>query len=486
MSTDEITAVSSIEPEDVASADEIATLASGPDEDLSFASIDQDRLAREWAAGNGLSARHGPAVTKAGTPTFESARFVAVAIDLAHLPLSVVLGWPYTQQYCSVAAYPALDADGDCRGGTCLLAFELPSLSKTAATYALLQAGLEGRYRGARQSSGAMQEYRSADATTVQVIGGRLSVQAVQELTMLGKETKAIQRGPSAARRSGVLLDLDTVVKLADGEEPTLGSLHPSDLRGEQTDPDVYCPVHADDRPSAYVFRVHGDLPLLACTHCQRGFTVRNASNDYDFGELDRFLRSLAESESSLTAHPVGKSEEPPQFDLRSERFLGDLPVGPGILCVKSPKGSGKTEALVKLIEDCRCNDRHVLLLSHRRTLSLSMAQRLRLWCYIVPPEVRERVPKDGWERKAQLKAGLLPTAKAREVFRKRFFHAHPDAKSTSEQGPQDELESREVAEVKAAAKELQMPLDEPQDCSADMDGDDNAMDELIDPALKC
>jgi len=52
------------------------------------------------------------------------------------------------------------------------------------------------------------------------------------------------------------------------------------------------------------------------------------------------------------------------------------------VLCVKSPKGSGKTEQLVSIVEQCRREGRTVALFGHRRALLQSMSDRLGLACY--------------------------------------------------------------------------------------------------------
>lgn len=387
-----------------------------------FESVDLAGIALAWSSGQALAAKASQAVAPNAAPAFQASGFVAVAIDLTLLPLSAVLGAPFTEQYCSVAAHPQPDASGECVTGVCLLAFELPTAMRDAAAYALLQAGLECRYRGARQSSGALQEYRSARVCVASQLGGRLSVEAVQELAQLGKETKLIARDPSRPLRSRVWLDLDVVAHTAGRDEAmTVGLLHPTDMRPKQAAPDVFCPIHADIQPSAYVFRLHDGRPLLACVHCRRAYTTRDASNDYDFGRFDNVVHELAKGQ----AH----SGTATQFDVRDERYLSGVPILPGILCVKSPKGSGKTEVLAKLIETCKRDGQHVLVVGHRRTLLLAMARRLGLWCYMVPPDVVERAPKDKWEKNAQLHSVLPSAAQAREDFMRRFVDRRATAK---------------------------------------------------------
>jgi predicted transcriptional regulator of viral defense system len=53
-----------------------------------------------------------------------------------------------------------------------------------------------------------------------------------------------------------------------------------------------------------------------------------------------------------------------------------------GVLCVKSPKGSGKTEQLENIVREAKERKLSVLLLGHRRSLLQSMSRRLGLTCY--------------------------------------------------------------------------------------------------------
>jgi hypothetical protein len=357
-------------------------------------------IAEGWKAGAGISACLGPPKSSDGQPTFESAGLVAVAIDLAHLPLSAVLSAPFTQQYCSVAVHPEPGIDGDLSAGVCLLAFALPAVETDAARYGLLQAGLETRYAGARMSSGTVQVYGAAGMQRAEVRGHGLDPDAVRELAWLGKETKTLHRKPDELLRSRLKLELDSVIRTADGEWITFGDLHP--------DVEVFCPIHADARAMALTFRQADDRPVLGCARCQRTFTVRDASNDYDFGQFDRTVRALAAAEATPGAPANGACGDR-QFDVRSERFLSGLTLKPGIYCIKSPKGSGKTECLEKLVNQCKALNLYVMILGHRRSLITALARRLRVWSYMVPTDVRETTAKTKWQRQVQKGHGIGP-----------------------------------------------------------------------------
>jgi len=332
-----------------------------------------EAIAGQLRAGGVIAPTLGPPKTKSKLPTFESAAYVAVAINLARLPADAVLASPYTHRYCSVTAFPA--GGGDV--GEAVLVFCLPTIETDASRYALLQAGIEARYHGALPSVRATHAYYAGRQCQVSAPGRVLDSAAVRELIQLGREAKETRRQPDDLLRSRIALDSDLVVRTADGEDTVLGDLHPG-VR-------VFCLVHADREAKALSYRLPDGRPMLACIHCQHTYTVRNADNDYDFDFFERTIRALAEDEACTRADRENAAGLAPQFDVRNERYLGQLALVPGVLCVKSPKGTGKTEQLARLVQQCRMAKKRVLLIGHRRTLLTTMATRLGLRCYLVP-----------------------------------------------------------------------------------------------------
>ncbi|MFZ6689287.1 plasmid replication protein, CyRepA1 family [Undibacterium sp. SXout11W] len=69
--------------------------------------------------------------------------------------------------------------------------------------------------------------------------------------------------------------------------------------------------------------------------------------------------------------------------EVHSEKYLRKLTLNKGVTYVRSPKGSGKTEQLVRIVELCKDQGLSVLLIGHRQTLIHSMAARLGLTCYL-------------------------------------------------------------------------------------------------------
>jgi len=64
-------------------------------------------------------------------------------------------------------------------------------------------------------------------------------------------------------------------------------------------------------------------------------------------------------------------------------RYLPEFPEFDGVLLVKSPKGTGKTERLISIVEQCKRDKKRVLLIGHRISLLQSMSDRLGLEFYL-------------------------------------------------------------------------------------------------------
>lgn len=64
-----------------------------------------------------------------------------------------------------------------------------------------------------------------------------------------------------------------------------------------------------------------------------------------------------------------------------NQRYLGTLPVPheARLACIKSPKGTGKTESLVDIVEKAVANNQPVLVITHRIQLGQAICQRLKI-----------------------------------------------------------------------------------------------------------
>jgi len=328
-------------------------------------------LAELWKAGAALSAVRKQSENQPITDKFERADCLMVCLPLRDGMLQAVLAADFTQRYATVAAY----TDAEC-GGTLMLAFELPIPIEKAPIYRRLLCGLETIYAGATPHKIAEQGYGFPGVGKTMVFGNKLSVDAVGYLDKLGDDAIQVKKTGGAYVRSRVHVQRLDVMQLSDGNHWPLEQL-PIDM-------DVFCPVHVDTRPTAVVHWFSDGTPGVQCACCQRTYAAPNTRQVYDFDRFDRVMRELA----AIPVEPVdiggGAIVQDNSITYLNERYLPSLPLTAGLTLVKSPKGSGKTEALVSYIKECKAKRFRVLLLGHRRALIQSMAERLGIAAYFI------------------------------------------------------------------------------------------------------
>ncbi|CAE6688042.1 plasmid replication protein, CyRepA1 family [Paraburkholderia haematera] len=256
-----------------------------------------------------------------------------------------------------------------------------------------------------------------------------MSDEALEEILILGREEKladskrnadgiAVSRSP-ATRRSDVSLAVDQQVKLKSGREMPVADL-------PHYTP-VHCPVHVDNRASAFVVRSQYDVAGVHCRKCNATFWppgMKRHSTQIDFYQVEGIVaeKEYWENPANLDGDapddapndsmvfvrgPKGSGETPCEeistvvaYDApdgfaaiaeadRSHftfgtKYLDHLDTQPrdGVTFLRSPKGSGKTEWIAKVVQRCKDEGKSVVLFGHRRTLISSMAERLGLTCY--------------------------------------------------------------------------------------------------------
>lgn len=367
----------------------VSVLETTPSGNFNWSELDQinsQTLADLWASGRTVAAHLAPNAGKSSTLKFQSANVLMVRIPLDQLPLEAVMAADFTKRYATVTA----NSEDDSGRGQLLLAFQLPEPVTSASVYVRLLAGLETLYAGAVRHSCAEQGYGLANGGTATVLGGKLDTEAVRHLDDIGTETKELRKGRGAYLRSRVTLDKTTVIKLPDGEAYPLEQL-PKDLS-------VFCPVHIGAVPTGIVHWYADGTPGVQCSHCKRTYAAPTTQRDYDFGFFDRTVKALAEVEMASTVVSSGIEFATPGVKYIAEKYLPAIALEAGATFIKSPKGTGKTEALVALVEQCKKKHLRVLLLGHRRSLLQSISARLGLDCYFVMDD-SEAVGSDTMEQ---------------------------------------------------------------------------------------
>ena len=223
----------------------------------------------------------------------------------------------------------------------------------------------------------------------------RLPADEVQKLIALAHDERSRSSHPATSRAaitSTLKLGADQLVRLRNGNVAELRSLSPSTS--------VSCPYHANEHPSAFVVRSFRGGNGIHCMACNTTFWA-DADSPYDFSAFDRLIdeRKTRDFTKRLTTEQdpnpfVAHFPPDPDVFVSQTKFLPKVSYRPGINVIKSPKGSGKTEALAPLIEQIRTGrfpremakqerPKSVLLIGHRQSLIKEAANRLGLDCYL-------------------------------------------------------------------------------------------------------
>ncbi|MFL9908286.1 plasmid replication protein, CyRepA1 family [Paraburkholderia sp. RL17-337-BIB-A] len=275
------------------------------------------------------------------------------------------------------------------------IVFRLPRTITNIAEMRTAYTGIIRKFGGDGACKDACHFFFGSKDSNPIVFDNVMSNEALEEILILGREEKlsdskrnadgiAVASGP-ATRRSEISLAVDQQVSLKNGRIMPVADL-------PHYTP-VHCPVHVDRHASAFVVRSQSGVAGVHCRKCNATFwppSMKRRSNVIDFYQVEGIV---ADKEYEEDPDHLGEGA-PEGFVKLAEvdrshftfgsKYLAHLDTTPfdGVTFVRSPKGSGKTEWLVKIVQRCKDEGKSVLLFGHRRTLISSMAERLGLTCY--------------------------------------------------------------------------------------------------------
>jgi len=249
--------------------------------------------------------------------------------------------------------------------------------------------GLIHKFGGDASCKDACRMFYGSEGSNPTIIGNKIPNQILDELIHFGKETfnksarSDTNGGAVSATISNRILNKSELLMLSDGEETTI------DFIPERTK--VYCPFHVDNNPSAFVVESKEGVRGVHCSTCKQTFFSSSKVPPHDF---DYDLEKVKWNDIKCTfdsGHVIQIKE----------KFLADINLENECVLVKSPKGSGKTEWLKKVITKAKKKRLSILLIGHRRSLIVSLSKRLGLTSYYNPPSGVEMV---GFERSTWVK----------------------------------------------------------------------------------
>ena len=243
--------------------------------------------------------------------------------------------------------------------------------------------------------------------------GKTLSKKDVTELCERAKETlesKGFNNSNGLTKpilRSSKKIDSETIIQAADGST--------FQMKDAPIKVSVFCPMHADEKPSAFTTRNRFNVPCISCSKCSATFFMDHPfeklfNYNFDYG-LDRIKNPSVEEYLMYSNDDGGydiseirqgeiqilderhlqyldgshyKSNEFDQFnDMVRDIFQPSELIKPKITFIKSQKGTGKTEWLKEMVSDCKKRNLSVLLVGHRRSLINSTSERIGVCSYL-------------------------------------------------------------------------------------------------------
>lgn len=156
----------------------------------------------------------------------------------------------------------------------------------------------------------------------------------------------------------------------------------------------VYCPFHSGGSRHSFVSRNNVGKAYHYCAACNKTrWESGGSASIFSSDAFEDQLLSLAEQSKNLNK-PIEKLDGLRPFiqdqsnipvkaiEVQSNRYLEIRSLNDGVTFIKSAKGTGKTEAISKLLKR-GVGKSSVLLIGHRQSLIRNLSKRFGLHCYL-------------------------------------------------------------------------------------------------------
>ena len=278
------------------------------------------------------------------------------------------------------------------------IVFLLEQTILNAKEWAQALAGLGRKLNADPSVKDAGRLFYGNSAAAFYILNNTLSASDVQDLIEIGSHPNpaSLEQTLAAAAvsfRSSKRIGIDDMVQTAAGELKSLRSLPRL--------ASVRCPYHLDRNHSAFVVHSANGSHGVHCMACGVTFWT-DSPEEYDFDAFDKMFDQTRREELIAIEETVKQSTNfmlryfPPRPTRVAtyNRYLSPIRYEPGLTFVKSPKGTGKTEALKALVEQVRKSHylpnvaradrcKSILLIGHRRALIEEACWKLGLDYYL-------------------------------------------------------------------------------------------------------
>ena len=293
------------------------------------------------------------------------------------------------------------------------LIFRLERVIESSKEYRNILRALQILYSGDRASAEPARLFYGNDQAQIQSWDRFIPNDVIDHLIKLNVQPEwdnSNHKKDYASSRSEARIPLDLMLRTSKGHQVRF------DEAADRTS--IYCPHHHDQNASAFVRIMDNGSRFIHCVACQTTWFQVNPffDNDpaikLDFVETLRSVKSMPikDLKAELLKLPVRFDEKDlhdANIVFMNQKHVAIKSIQPGLTLIKSPKGSGKTESLVSIIEKVYFRNygltlddfeqiddddapptswetgKKVLLIGHRQALIRSMCKRLDLNCYL-------------------------------------------------------------------------------------------------------
>ena len=355
--------------------------------------LSSEQLAEYIDAGFAFSAQYEKQHRK--SCNFTACDFLAADFD-GGMSLEEARSDPFIESYATlIYTTPSHRKDGKDRFR---IVFETPTTIESAAVWRDALTGLALRYGADRKATSGAQAFFGSTNCVMLFADNKLTEAALDDLIAEGNLVReAIRRGDCSAAIAGAgiqsrrTVPRDLEIKCQDGVSRVLTDMRPG-MR-------VHCPIHNDQNPSAFIVESKKHSLGVRCSSCMQTFWIEGTKRQpHDFFAFENETVHLASK--PIPSPAAGRTEATRDwlFDdpislvelharVYNQKHLPDIVQPRGVALIRSPKGSGKTKLIERLVQQARLRGASVLLIGHRRSLLREGASRLGLDCYIDDPE---------------------------------------------------------------------------------------------------
>jgi Origin of replication binding protein len=267
------------------------------------------------------------------------------------------------------------------------LVFALPRTIDTAVDMVAASRSLSLRLSGDPASTDAARVFYGSRDSNPQVFDRAIDAAVLDELIEQGRDAgQVVTKGSpfigSTVSRSAVTPD--QLIVTGDGQRVAFSKL--------AVGTPICCPFHHDTNASAFVLKSRSGVKGLHCSACRQTFWPSGtAFRGYDFFEFDDRVREVKRyfeehkdpgplRDLFVNDSPIRRGMMDANISITADRYLRLGSMQDGLTLIKSPKGTGKTEQLARLLSE---RDDSTLLIGHRVALIRQSCKRLGLECYL-------------------------------------------------------------------------------------------------------